>query len=79
MLDGAIAGFPATYAEKVGKTSDDMCPLEHTRALACHGPLSPPALQVQSALPILPRRRCIESFRARRGAPRVGEGVSLRT
>ena len=57
MLDGAIAGFPATYAEKVGKTSDDMCPFARTRALARHGPLSPPVLQreVQSALPILPR------------------------
>ena len=24
MLDGVIAGFPNTYASKVGKTSDDM-------------------------------------------------------
>ena len=24
MLDGVIAGFPATYAAKVGKTSDAM-------------------------------------------------------
>ena len=24
MLDGYIAGFPNTYATKVGKTSDDM-------------------------------------------------------
>ena len=43
VLDGIIAGFPAAYAEKVGKTSDEMFPLRQGVPSCGPPPVAPSA------------------------------------